>query len=148
MTAEVRHHGEVREYRARPLRFVAPTAVAASVATAFVYVAVRNPYENSLTGPCALLHTTGLFCPGCGATRAAYEITQGDVLGALHMNAFFTLLVLPAAIVGLAWWIAALSGMKVPQANFSQRAIWTVVGLMALFWIARNVPWFEPYLSP
>lgn len=148
MTVEISHRGEVRESRVRPARFVAPAAVAATVVGAFTYVAVRNPYETSLTGPCALLHTTGLFCPGCGATRAAYEITQGDVLGAVQMNAFFTLIVLPAAVIGLAWWVAAVAGMKVPQANFSQRTIWTVVGLMALFWIARNLPWFEPYLAP
>src|SRR5690606_35453558 len=110
---------EVHERRVHPIRFVAPAAVAASVASAFVYVAVRSPYENSLTGTCALLHTTGLYCPGCGATRAAYDITQGDVLSAMQMNAFFTVLVLPAAVIGLAWWVAAIAGLKVPQAHFS-----------------------------
>ena len=64
------------------------------------------------------------------------------------MNAFFTVLVVPAAVVGMVWWIASIAGFNVPQANFSTRTIWIVVALMALFWIMRNLPLFAPYLSP
>ncbi len=148
MTVEVRHRGVERERGIRPVRLVAPTSVAAAITAAVTYVAVRNPYENNLTGPCALFHATGLYCPGCGATRAAYDLTQGDVLHALQMNAFFTVFIVPAAIVGMVWWVAAIAGFNVPQAQFSGKVIWSVVGLIALFWIVRNLPWFAPYLAP
>lgn len=43
---------------------------------------------------CVFYQLTGLYCPGCGAGRALSSLIHGDILAALHYNAFF-LLVFP-----------------------------------------------------
>ena len=42
--------------------------------------------------PICLFHSlTGWNCPGCGATRAAYQLLHGHLLRALQDNALFVL---------------------------------------------------------
>ncbi|MDR4007522.1 MAG: DUF2752 domain-containing protein, partial [Ruminococcus sp.] len=38
--------------------------------------------------PCYIHQFTGLYCPGCGATRAVYALVHGDILLSLRQNAF------------------------------------------------------------
>ena len=40
---------------------------------------------------CPLRALTGIACPGCGATRAAAALLQGDLRAALALNPFFVL---------------------------------------------------------
>ena len=54
--------------------------------------------------PICLFHSlTGLNCPGCGGTRAAYQLLHGHLLRALHDNALFVL-----ALAVLALWSVRL----------------------------------------
>ncbi len=40
---------------------------------------------------CPIHSLTGVFCPGCGSTRAARALLRGDLELALHNNALFLL---------------------------------------------------------
>lgn len=51
---------------------------------------------------CPFFALTHLLCPGCGGTRALYELLHMNVSGALHYNALVTVLA-PLAAVWLAW---------------------------------------------
>lgn len=139
----------VREVvRQRRWRVALPAGVAVLAASAVAFVVIRNPYTSSITGPCMLLHATGLYCPGCGGTRAVYELATGDFVGALGMNAFVTLLVVPPAAIGLLWWLLHSLGVNVPRITIGLPAVWTYLGLMAVFAVARNVPLLMPVLAP
>lgn len=129
-------------------RAVLPAGVSLALAAAVTYIVVSNPYTTSITGPCMLLHTTGLFCPGCGGTRAVYELATGDLLGAMSMNVFVTLLVIPPMVLGLAWWLLYTLGVAVPRFNIRLPAVLTYLGLLTVFAVVRNIPYFEPWLSP
>jgi hypothetical protein len=48
---------------------------------------------------CAMKRTTGVPCPGCRGTRAAFAMGQGDLLAALTFNPLAT-----AALLGVAGW--------------------------------------------
>ena len=51
--------------------------------------------------PICLFHSlTGWNCPGCGATRAAYQLLHGHLLRALHDNALFVLTLAALAAQG------------------------------------------------
>lgn len=63
--------------------------------------------------PCILHHFTGLYCPGCGGTRAALALLHGQLLKSLYYHP----LVLYAAVC-FAWYllkqgVKALSGGKI-----------------------------------
>ena len=57
---------------------------------------------------CALYQLTGIHCPGCGNTRAAYALLHGDVAEALRQNAF-SVIALPFFLVFAASLISAFS---------------------------------------
>jgi hypothetical protein len=134
--------------RARALRMSAPVAVVGGLASAAIALAVVNPYANQVFPPCALHQLTGLYCPGCGGTRAAFDLTQGDVASAMHMNAFTTVIVLPGAIFLLGWWLASAAGLRVPPVRIPTWAVWLVLGALIVFTVVRNLPPFAPYLAP
>src|SRR5690554_3329372 len=134
--------------RPRRWRAALPVGVMLILASAVVFIVNRNPYTTSVTGPCVLLHLTGLYCPGCGGTRAVYSLATGDVAGAVGMNAFVALLVVPPAILGLFWWLLNSLGIKVPRIRIGMPVVGVYLGLLVLFAILRNVPAFEPLLAP
>lgn len=38
--------------------------------------------------PCMLLYTTGIYCPGCGGTRAVFALLHGHILQSLYYHPF------------------------------------------------------------
>jgi len=121
-----------------------PIALACCVcaaATAYVYAVdpARGVYPQ-----CFLYRTTGLYCAGCGATRALHALLHGRVIEALHDNVLFVSL-LPAAIA-----LAALYAWKTwtrnqwPSVTVPSTTLWrgglAVVGVCVAFMVLRNLP--------
>lgn len=106
-------------------------AVVAGVAGAIGLYFV-NP--NTTHVPLCPLHSlTGLNCPLCGGTRAAYALLHGQFGTALHDNAFA---VIGIPLLLLYWLHARRTGAPaVPRWLF-----WTVVATGLIFGVLRNLP--------
>jgi hypothetical protein len=122
--------------------------VTATLLAGTAWVGIGNPHEGGFFPKCVYYSATGHWCPGCGGLRAVHDLLNGDVAGALSMNAVVTLLVIPLGVIGLAWWWLHGLGVSVPRFRLSTRAAWTLPAILAAFWIARNIPVLEPYLAP
>lgn len=87
---------------------------------------------------CMFHQMTGLYCPGCGATRALSAMLHGDVKASLHNNAL--LFPLLALIVFL---------IVKPQTSLKRPFAVTIVAVVLGFTILRNIP-VAPftYLAP
>ena len=68
---------------------IAVTPFAAIAALAFLYS--HDPSAHTFYPRCIFHVLTGLQCPGCGATRALYQMLHGNILAALRFNALFVL---------------------------------------------------------
>jgi len=77
---------EVRSFLNRERKVLLVIAVAA-----FVAARLRLPI-------CPFAYLTGLPCPGCGLSRAAFALFRGDVRGALAMHPL-VFVALPGALV-------------------------------------------------
>lgn len=129
-------------------RWALPVAVTTALAAGTVYTAVRDPHQPGFFPSCIFYEASGFYCPGCGGLRAVHDLTNGDLVGALHMNPVVVLGVLPALTFALAWWIAAVASDKVPRPRIPTWLAITIPAFLGVFWVVRNLPGLAPYLSP
>lgn len=72
--------------------WLGPAALGAGALLAVAILTLADPYSSgSLLPACPFHALTGLFCPGCGATRALHALIHGDPALALRMNLLATL---------------------------------------------------------
>ena len=94
---------------------------------------------DSLLPPCLFHAVAGLYCPGCGVTRALHALLHGDVVLALAMNPL-AIVAIPAVPVML--WNASRPGTAW-MATVSDARLW--LPLVVAFSVLRNLPW-EPFV--
>jgi Protein of unknown function (DUF2752) len=100
---------------------------------------------GSFFPPC-LFHTlTGLYCPGCGLTRALHALVHFDLPRALAMN---LLIVLSLPALGLMALHGLNGGRLLPAAIarvLFNGGYW--IAALLMFGVLRNLPWFA-WLAP
>ncbi len=96
------------------------------------------PAEHSFYPRCPFYAATHWLCPGCGGTRAFYELLHLNLRGALHYNALVTVLA-PFALMWFAWCCyRALRHHRFPPVPWP-RTIAAGLGIVSLlFAVARN----------
>ncbi len=105
---------------------------------ALLYLKVWLPVTG-LGIPCVFHQATGLYCPGCGMTRAALALLQGEVPQAFRFNPLvFCLVPLFAAYAA-----ASRKGMK----RTSMALMGAMLTATVAFGVLRNVPAFD-WLAP
>jgi hypothetical protein len=122
-----------------PLAWARLGLLAAAVAGATV-LWFFDPHEagNPLP-PCPSQWLTGLFCPGCGSTRALHALLHGDLPGALAMNPLLVVSLPPVAVL-LAHELQLLPKALAPLARqLGNARVWAVVVIG--YAVLRNLPW-------
>ena len=111
-------------------------ALPAAAFTAAVAAAILLRFDPSRTKwmPRCLFHTlTGLYCPGCGATRSLHALLHGHVAAALRWN----VLAIPLLVfLALLLWR--------PQWGLRRAVTYPALAVIVLFWILRNIP-YHPF---
>lgn len=116
-----------------------PGAVGVAAAVGCAVLALVDPNEPGRYPLCPFRLLTGLDCPGCGTLRAVHALTRGQLGTALDHNVV-TVVLLPVLLAGwLLWLWRARSGRPAPALPAS--AGYAVAGLLAVFWVVRNLPW-------
>lgn len=116
----------------------APIACAGCLAAGAAYVAANDPSSGGTFLPCPFRSLTGLWCPGCGMTRATHHLLRGDVTQALRYNAFVIAIIAGIAAGWLAWTLSAVGRSLTGRRTLPAWA--PVVGITALiaFAVLRN----------
>ncbi len=124
------------------------TAAAALVAVAALLYLYSTAEGKGAGIPCMFYQITGIYCSGCGASRALRSILHLDFYQALHYNAYFTM-VLPFLAVYfsfLGYSYVRYGKDKISQ-KISMKLLKVLVTAAILFWILRNIPAFA-FLAP
>lgn len=96
-----------------------------------------NPSETPIFPTCLFHSLTGIYCPGCGMTRALHQIMHGHVWAAFCMNPLIILL-LPAVLAGAVWnYFRYGSLLSLPV---SGKVGWLMLWLIVGFSVARSIP--------
>jgi len=123
--------------RASTASHVWPLSVVAIAAAGTAYIVTHNPHFSGGTYVCPLYGLTGLYCPGCGGTRAVYDLAHGNVADALAMNPLFTLAV---PLFGVLWvrWVLRLRGFILRDWPFPNWAGVALPAVIVAFFVLRN----------
>src|ERR1035441_6113121 len=138
----------------------APPKIAASPSLAFFTVVVLlvaalgsgavlfffDPAKHGFYPICLFHLLTGWNCPGCGATRAAYQLLHGHGLRALQDNALFILTLAALAAQG-AWLVMRKIRNQPVVFAVSPKMLWALLVIALVFTGLRNLPAFA-WLSP
>ena len=135
---------QVRRRRS-PRQWAAAGALGALSAASVGYLLTHDPHVPGRYPTCILLELTGLACPACGGTRAAYDLAHGDVAQAFTHNALVPLAVLATVLVVAYRVISRRRGR-----TLAPMPMWVpmVIGLVVVaFGVLRNLPGLE-FLGP
>lgn len=118
-------------------RLGGPASVAVGAVAAGALLLFRDPRTSTYL-PCPLHAMTGLWCPGCGATRALGDLVRGDVASAMSANAIAVVLLFVGLAAWGVWVGARLRGRSFPTPP--SRVVAAGVVVVVLFTVARNLP--------
>ena len=105
-----------------------------------------DPAEHGFYPICLFHSLTGLNCPGCGATRSAYQLLHGHLLRALQDNALFVLTLAALTAQG-AWFVMQKIRNRPAAFIVSPMMLWALLVTVLVFTGMRNLPAFA-WLSP
>lgn len=117
-----------------------PALVAGAALAGAVYLRLVDPTRpGAATLPCPFRAITGLDCPFCGSTRAAWALVHAEPVRALGYNALL-LVLLPLAL--WAWLLDARGRFDTSAHPFRRTRFWLgAVAAAAAFGVLRNLPW-------
>ncbi|MBF0343684.1 MAG: DUF2752 domain-containing protein [Nitrospirae bacterium] len=93
-----------------------------------------NPEHSSMFPRCIFHTLTGLYCPGCGSTRALHQLLHGNVIAAFRYNQL-TMLFVPFIVYALlSYLFPALKFPPLPSSNAS----WLIPAIIILYGVLRN----------
>ncbi|MEY3141911.1 MAG: hypothetical protein RLY21_404 [Planctomycetota bacterium] len=103
-------------------------------------IALKDPRTHGLGVLCPSRRFLGIYCPGCGTTRATYDLLHGEFARAFRHNPLFVILGAPlvAVFIGsLGWTVfrAERIALRVPQ-----RVALALIALLIVYGVARNIP--------
>ncbi len=126
---------ELRNHRITAAGIAIVTACAAAV------LYFGDPTRSGAHFPgCPLYTLTGIYCPGCGSTRALHELLHGQVAAAMSFNVL-TVLALPFVLYsGLSYFVFAIRGRRLPSMHIPGRYVWAIGYAIVAFGILRNIP--------
>ena len=107
------------------------------------------PWLSERMPSCLFHEKTGLFCPGCGATRAALDLSNGDWFGAMRNNVLFV------SSLGLSgvWILVSAVSEQFPEVKklrvfrFRLWFLWWILATLITFTLLRNIPVMD-FLRP
>lgn len=126
--------------RARGRLPAAPVATACGLLAATAYVAAVDPSDRTVLPACPFRSLTGLWCPGCGLTRATHHLLHGDVLGALRYNALLPFVLMLITLLWVDWYARSTGQRSLLLLRIPRWAPAAGIAVAIAFAVLRNLP--------
>lgn len=88
--------------------------------------------------PCVFQELTGLYCPGCGGTRAVKALLKGDLLTSFLYHPIVLYCVLIALIFAVSYLIYRKTENPRFRLCFDNKYVYVGIGILAVNFIVKN----------
>ena len=119
------------------LFWIGITALAGAVALAVLYQCVFRHYLPTV--PCFFNVFFGIYCPGCGGTRALIALLHGHVLKALWYHPFVPYFAVVYLGFLLTQGLQRLGVKKIRGWRFHDWYLWTGLVILIVNFVVKNV---------
>lgn len=100
------------------------------IASLPLLVFLFDPARAGVYPPCLFHRLTGLWCPGCGSTRALHQLLHGHLATAFRLNPLAIALLPPVG------YLVVRRGRVAMKPAW----IWSLLAVVVVFGVLRNVP--------
>ncbi len=135
-------------FKRHPRFFLTILIALAILGLVLLYFSVAG--KSKILPACVFKKITGLYCPGCGTTRAIYSLIHLDILTAVRCNILF-LIYLPLLIYTCILYCVNIYFNKkiLKPIIFTPIMCYIVLIIVIVFFILRNLSfWPFYYLAP
>ena len=88
--------------------------------------------------PCLFHAMTGLYCPGCGGTRAVWYLLQGELLLSLRFHPLVPYTVLAVILEAIAFLMAGIGGGHRIYPGHEKVFLYVAAGIVAVNFAVKN----------
>ena len=124
----------------KPLQNVALFGAIIAVGAVFFFF---NPSTTAFYPKCLFHEMTGLYCPGCGSTRALHCLLHGELREAFRDNALVVLALPLLGAILLARTLRRRPPVVIRQSKLVW--LWLLLAVIVAFGVVRNIP-CRPFL--
>ncbi len=98
------------------------------------------PFEIfDAVGRCKFLYMTGLYCPGCGGTRAVVSFLHGNIITSFLYHPFVPYCGILYIFYMVRGTLAILSKGKITHMKFRNIYLYIGIGILLLQWVVKDV---------
>lgn len=94
---------------------------------------------ENLVEPCLLRELTGLYCPGCGGTRALRNMLHGNVIISIIWHPVVIYMFYLAWLYTVSYLVKKVSGGRIENVRVRAWHFFVLVGLLILNFIVKNI---------
>ncbi|MFG6393608.1 MAG: DUF2752 domain-containing protein [Lachnospiraceae bacterium] len=114
--------------------------VFAAVSFAGIIFAISAPFDvSSIIPPCTFKSVTGLYCPGCGGTRAVISFVTGHWLKSFMYNSFVPYCGILYILFMAKGTRAFISKGKYQYMKFRDIYVFCGIAILLIQFVARNI---------
>jgi len=103
---------------------------------------ILDPAKHTIFPRCPFNVITGYYCPGCGSQRAIHSLLHLNFAGVAGNNLLFLPALLLVAYHYMHPYLNRFLGWKLPNIFYFKITPWVILGVIVLFWILRNLPYY------
>src|SRR5205085_12279395 len=140
------HYVPVAVDRAKQLTIAAAIWIGLGAIAIFLFFFNPASASNQFFPKCPFRLLTGWQCPGCGSTRACYQLMHLHPVAAFKLNPLMVMTV-PFIVYGfLGFTKSAITGNPHRRLFIPPFYLWAWLVVLIFFWVFRNTPWY-PFAS-
>lgn len=108
-----------------------------------------DPTTQACFPKCMSWQYWGIYCPGCGSSRAVHALAHGRVAEAMRLNPLLVLCVPGLLYCGVRRWLHWFWEWPLPECMASGQLGMILLKVMLVYWVVRNIPmWPFCLLAP